>query len=681
MPRPAFTVVSSTVAALVLLGFASRLMRHHIPGPPENELGREESEFLSRAATQMVSWKKPIPASFAAARRRDRPILLFIGNTYNPLARGFDQGIQLSTRVQSFLSRNFECIRADHLAFPMFRNAFLPISRGFANLQPGCQLWVLDPSGKIVDLLPSNLGLNPTNEGAFIDALVEARQKFESFGKVQGQDRFETAQQKDIQALSEITPPIVPPFEEYSSAVKAAIYARGGFGKISPRLLTPEPWRYLLATGSVEEAERSLMPVLQSPMVDLIDGGFFHGSRDEDWIEVEYDKSATANAAMLRVLISAYAVTKKPVYLYLAERTFDSLATEFPTQLGFAAARPSEAANGQRSDRASFGVRKLREALPEGVDHLYAQSKLGMRVETNPQMNPRLFSLSALNDRAMLKSVLDKLRKATAPPPECGSAGFADVTGFSVARMLEAARILGDPVRMDRASELFQLVEAARTGSDVIHSSHQEWQSAYLGDYLAYADAALEYYLATGRYSSILRGKDVLLQALNLFANANLTRIALGPLPTSPMPLSLAAPEIADLGFESTVAQAIRLCHRYGNVFSSEPRFRRFANGATGSFGGIANVLELRSSSFFCSAQEVFEDAFFVTVGKDAQQMSDQLAKSQPFRLSLAAFGEIRVDIQAMGAGVYVVRGGQVLGPLSVGQALKAISPFLGQSN
>ncbi|MBC8063493.1 MAG: thioredoxin domain-containing protein [Chlorobia bacterium] len=678
MPRPAFTVVSSSVVALVAIGFASRIFRPLIPKPGGNALANESSEFLSRAATQQINWKKPIADSFAMARRRDMPILLFIGSSYNPLARGLDNGVLMSPRVQAYLARNFECIRVDILAYPEYRNAFLPISRGIVGFPTGCQLWVLDPSGKIVDLLPKGLGLWPTDENAFIDALVAARRRFESPIAEGAGTKYQEAQDRDWQALTAEFTPAAPDFEAYGAGLSNSIYPRGGFGGESPRVVTPEAWRYLLATGNLVAFKASIGPVLRSPLVDLVDGGFFHGARDSDWIETDFDKSAVTNAAMLRVMASASAMLKEPIYRYLSERTFDSLTTEFVVQNGIAASRQSDSQSNGRSDRTSFGVRKLRESLSEGDDYQWAQSYLGLRVETNPRMVPILRSTRTLSDLPRLERILATLRRATGSVPETTSAGFADVTGFCVARLIEGARTLGDAKRLDVALSLFDWVELNRNGANMLHSQESGLRTPYVGDYLAYADAALQHYLATGRQTSIQSGREVLLRALELFNSGQGAVLWMRDKPSAPLPSFLAVPEIADSSTESATAYAMRLCHDYERVFPTESVFRRFANAATGAFGAQANVLGPRGAGFFLAAQSVFDDTFFVCVGPEAQPWSDRLAELQPWRMCIAAFGEIRVDLQKMGNGVYLVRGESVQGPMSLAAAQKALSPFIG---
>ncbi len=671
-------MVSSCVAALVVLGFAATQLRAKIPNSEKNQLAREGSEFLSRAAIQKIDWQKPTEETFARARRRDLPILLFIGSGYNPLARALDNGVFTSPRVQAFLARNFECIRVDTLHFPEYRNAFLPIRRGAIGFPTGCQLWVLDPSGQIVDMLPNLVSLFPTDEALFTKAMVEAKQKFEKKGDFAGSIQWAAAQEEDAQALIAPPAPVSPPISEYSTQLITSIYPLGGFGNDGPRILSPAAWRLLLVSGRVPEFRRSVDPVIRSPIVDLLDGGFFSGSRDSNWIDVDFDKPATANADMLSILSAASSILDDSLYRYLAERTFDSLMLENTLTNGFAAGRASDQIEVKRSPRSSFGVRKLKAALTDREDFEFAQKFLGMRVETNPRMSPFPADFTVIEHRERLDHVLQKLSENTGPRPDRTSPGFSDVTGFCVARLLESARILGDQARLAKAESLFPWVENSRLGDTVVHSPDPDLSQGYLGDYLAYSDAALQYYLVTGRQETILAGRATLLKALDLFKGQRLGVLRLGVDPVAPFPSALSLPEIADPGLESSLAYAIRLCMDYGRIFRENSLLRQFANAATGFYGDVALKLGVKGAGFFIAARRVFDDAFFVSVGPRAQEWSDLIARKSPWRLSVASFGEVRPDIRQRGPGVYVVRGESVRGPFEPEEALEQVSPFLG---
>jgi hypothetical protein len=123
---------------------------------------------------------------------------------------------------------------------------------------------------------------------------------------------------------------------------------------------------------------------------------------------------------------------------------------------------------------------------------------------------------------------------------------------------------------------------------------------------------------------------------------------------------------------------AIRLCQDYWRLFPTERRFREFVNGATSGLAGLAQAIGLHGAGFFSAAQSVFDDAFFVTVGPEAQQLAATLATLQPVRLVVPAFGDIRSDVSQRGKGVNLLSGSQIRGPFSVDQAAKMVPATIG---
>jgi uncharacterized protein YyaL (SSP411 family) len=215
----------------------------------------------------------------------------------------------------------------------------------------------------------------------------------------------------------------------------------------------------------------------------------------------------------------------------------------------------------------------------------------------------------------------------------------------------------------------------------VVHHVRPDFEGeGYAGDYLAYADAALQYYLSTGRYSVLQSGRRVLLRCLEKFDGTGLGTMKLAQDHGPPFPWTESLPELYDSGTPSAMSHAILLAGEYGRVFIQDKSFVRFANAAIGTFGLASFTLKERGAGFYCAASRAFDDEYFVTTGPEAQELADTIAAKQPFRLCVPAFGDIRADIQSRGPGVYLVRGATVRGPFGAKDALAKVSPYLGLS-
>src|SRR6185503_2159607 len=111
---------------------------------------------------------------------------------------------------------------------------------------------------------------------------------------------------------------------------------------------------------------------------------------------------------------------------------------------------------------------------------------------------------SAFEVGGPVSSVLKKLRSAPSADRHFTGKRLLDVHGYSVARMLECARLWGDADRLSEADDLFSRMDWFLAGDDVKHSLEPGIpDKPCLADYLAYADAALQHFLAFGRADSL----------------------------------------------------------------------------------------------------------------------------------------------------------------------------------
>ncbi len=81
---------------------------------------------------------------------------------------------------------------------------------------------------------------------------------------------------------------------------------------------------------------------------------------------------------------------------------------------------------------------------------------------------------------------------------------------MTLARMLEAARLWGDNSRIETVARHIDSLSAFKKGSDLIHRvDEKDRRPARLGDFLAFSDAKLQVYLATGRAAALDEGPAV----------------------------------------------------------------------------------------------------------------------------------------------------------------------------
>jgi uncharacterized protein YyaL (SSP411 family) len=287
-------------------------------------------------------------------------------------------------------------------------------------------------------------------------------------------------------------------------------------------------------------------------------------------------------------------------------------------------------------------------------------------------MTPYLASRAVLGEqRDRFDEIMAKLRKAVADTtPKYSGDQQLDVTGFTVARLIDAARSWGHAERMAKAKSIYSTLELYRAANDVVHTLAEDRRSdASLVDYLAYSDAALSEYLATGDVASLDNGKEVLRRGLYLFRGRRLGEFKMSNTDPGIPTLGDEAPEVVDDVEESCTAQLIRLCQTYSRLFlDSDARAVKelsdAANSATNLFAPIVGEMGPIVSGYYCATARVRDSAFVVVVGLDSVATANSLASRLAARVVAPAVGPIRPDLQQRGAGVYIVRDGSIEGPM-----------------
>lgn len=675
MFKPSYGVVTAVIVVLAVIAFLSRASIGLIPPGPTNSLAGEPSEFLQQAAHEQIDWKPLSEGVFSEARRLDRPIMLVVGSACSWAGRKFDADVFTAPEIRGYLARNFICVRVDAMLFPEYANAFLPVSRGLKidqarlGIPPDLQVWFLDPKGQLYSSVAYVAAGEPLDPVVFLGALVDAANRYDRLATEPVQ--MGEIQRHDLRAISGPLPQELPNLAQYALDLGLACPPGGGIPNRGFQRLWPEAWRFQLLAGRWDDYRRSIAPCLESPLSDVLDGGFFTCARSLDWRAIEYDKLAIENAGMLRTLALAAVLMKDPVSRRLANRAFDCLAGPFVKGGLIAAGQIGETAGLDRSPRYSFSPRELRDLLPNEADRQWTRDHLGLRVETNPQMTPLLESLDLpARDPADYERIVGALG-AHRPAPSFAGFQQLDVGGYCVARMLEAARLLGDQERSIRAATLFDQLDAFRTQDVVIHSLAPGTKPhVYLGDYLAYADAALQYFLATGNGDALDHGVAVLRRGLFLFAAKDRGVFTLSQPPSTALaPRDATAPEIVDNRRESCTAMLIRLCSDYGRLLGAKAAdLRVTGSDALTRFAEIGPALGPYGGGYACAALKSTQPQFAVVVGVDAVREATALAALLPGRLVTPAAGAAPRPGRA--AGVYIVGGGATRGPLTPSQAV-----------
>lgn len=678
MRKPSFGVVTLTVGLLSAFGVVAHHFRPLIPPPAENRMAAEASEYLRQAAAQRIDWHPLDDAAFAEARRQGLPVLLAIGTPWSAYGRFADARVFTHADVEAYLSRRFVCVRVDATQEPRLLDAYLPVTRYELNMVPDFQVWLLDPTGQMFELVVRT-DTRRMDAPGFLNTLIAARERMQGPHGAETQGTPAYVQRQDLRALSEGSPLAQPSFSQFLEFLTSQPdVARDPLRDLRYRSLTPQSWMYLIRTGRPDLAEKALADVFRSPMVDWLDGGFHHrgvGTFDT----VEFDQIATLNAEMVEVCAMVGILTRRHAALEMARSTFDALLGRFSERGLVRACRIGTTGPLDRSTRSSFAPRELREIFPDGAEREKVRNLFGLRVETNPQMVVRARSLEEMQ-QPEAQAALERLREFEPKvSPRYAGSELMDVNGHVAARLMASARLMGDVERLGQAGALVDRLDAFRSADDIAHTvDRRRVGEPFLGDYAAYADAALQDYLATGRAVSLRNGLAVLKRAVFLFDLGDGV-FGLGFRRPGPLaPQVFPTPGLGDDVLESASARMIRLLCAYGRLLPEETAtgadgvptsLLSLARAGVGHFAVVAGRLGVSAGGYYRAALELFEDTYALAVGPEAQRLSDELLRLAPSRFIAPAFGRVRPDVQARSAGLYVVSGTSVQGPFTPAEA------------
>lgn len=694
-PRSQYPVLTFTVAALVVFGLCKVAISPFLRPSGVNGLTGANDQFLQQGESEAISWHRLTEENLAKAKREDKLILLFMGTPWSTTARRIDQEVFQDETTDKYLTRNFECIRVDLDQNPSFFSSFLPVLRVQSQLNPICQLVVLSPSGKLISVVGRNGVWAISDAQHFLDELIQVSNQYRTAEaqELAGQAAINVPgalQLADFQSLSTPGAPSVGNQDLVNLVVNANqfVVPESGTGGVAEfRTLSPLAWQYLLLEAGADQTQTAILPLLKSSSINWIDGGFFWGSAGTDWQTPCYDQPAVPNAEMALLLAKLAVLTGDPVDRYIATKTIHSLVTQFVGDSGLIRTSRigDESFQTFRSQRYSFSPERLRGLFPKESDREWVWNELGLRVDSNPIMVPRVaFPATAMANLPYFESILDKMRQS-------GKVSFYEVpassgvNGLCIESLYQATQILDDKEDSKAVSGLFVQLTHFKSGSMVIHALGDSTASPDLVDYLGFAAASMADFQSTGRVESLDQGAQVLNYALATFPSPTIAGLPAAGLNLGAISQLAHAnsPQLCDDSGESTSALVIRLCHVYGQALaaSGDPktagwahRWSTLAVNLSQRLTPLAANLGIRGGGEFLAQALALDGRFAVAVGPNPPNMARTLRQAAPLFPVLPAIGPVWPKLQGANPGFYVWANGQFSGPYTLSQAASRLN-------
>ncbi|MBQ8532312.1 MAG: thioredoxin domain-containing protein [Clostridia bacterium] len=305
-----------------------------------NRLKYETSPYLLQHKENPVDWYPWGNEAFERAKEEDKPIFLSIGYSSCHWCHVIAHESFEDNEIAELLNRYFISIKVDKEERPDIDSVYMAVCQAFT----GSGGW---PTSIFMsaEQKPFFAGtyFPKTSRGGMIglkELLIAIHEKWNN-----DRDSLLGESDKIIAHLNnaENTPENADLGLTHSAtAVYEHIYdnKNGGFGR-APKFPTPHNILFLLSyyerykrNECLQMAEHTLMQMYRGGMFDHIGFGFCRYSTDKKFLVPHFEKMLYDNALLILAYCKAYNITKKTLYLEIAEKTADYILREMTSQEG-----------------------------------------------------------------------------------------------------------------------------------------------------------------------------------------------------------------------------------------------------------------------------------------------------------------------------------------------------------
>ena len=292
-----------------------------------NRLQYEISPYLLQHKDNPVDWYPWCDEAFARAAAEDKPVFLSIGYSTCHWCHVQDRESFEDAEIAGLLNRFFIAVKVDREERPDIDRVYMAVCQALT----GSGGW------------PLGLFLTPDRKPFFAGTYFPKTARGGMIGLRElltavheGWERDRAALLRQAQALTDgLQQPAAAPEAPAASLLHMAVglYRRlydpenGGFGQ-APKFPTPHNLLFLLTVyarrrdaACLRMAEHTLQQMYRGGLFDHIGFGFCRYSTDDRFLIPHFEKMLYDNALLILAYSQAYAVTGRPLYLAVAEKT------------------------------------------------------------------------------------------------------------------------------------------------------------------------------------------------------------------------------------------------------------------------------------------------------------------------------------------------------------------------
>ena len=305
-----------------------------------NRLQHETSPYLIQHADNPVNWYPWGEEAFRKAKEEDKSLFLSIGYSTCHWCHVMAHESFEDEETADILNRYFISVKVDKEERPDVDSIYMAFCQAFT----GSGGW------------PTSIFMTPDQKPFFAGTYFPKRSRGRMIGFQEllevihekwESDREALLQQADelLHQLAQDQATTTTPSDELMESaiqIDKRIYDRknGGFGR-APKFPTPHNLLFLMTFHErcgdevcLHMAEHTLLQMYRGGLFDHIGFGFCRYSTDERYLAPHFEKMLYDNALLMMAYCQAYVITKKPLYLEIAEKTATYILREMTSPEG-----------------------------------------------------------------------------------------------------------------------------------------------------------------------------------------------------------------------------------------------------------------------------------------------------------------------------------------------------------
>ena len=478
-----------------------------------NRLERETSPYLLQHKENPVDWYSWCEEAFIRAKEEDKPIFLSIGYSSCHWCHVIAHESFEDDEIADIINRHFIAIKVDKEERPDVDSVYMSVCQAFTGSGGWPTSIFMDWEGKpffagtyFPKTALKNLLVAIHNEWTNNkDELLKQSEKIIEHLKLKNT----STRNADIQLAH----------------TAVALYKRsfdrifGGFGS-APKFPAPHNILFLLSyyekfntPECLEMAEHTLIQMYSGGLFDHIGFGFSRYSTDKRFLIPHFEKMLYDNALLILAYCKAYSVTKKALYLEIAEKTATYILREMTNESGgFYSAQDADS-DGEEGKFYTFTREEIIDLLGseigEDFNHHFDITESG---NFEGKSIPNLLQSNTENKtfEQYLKTIYNYRKKRFSLHLDDKILTFWN--SLMISAMCELYLISKNNIYLETAKKADVFIQNNLCENDTLFVSYREQKrgvKGFLDDYSSYIFALLKLYKATNEHEFLNRAEKL----------------------------------------------------------------------------------------------------------------------------------------------------------------------------